>query len=374
MKFPGLDAAATAIIIVDSNRIIRYVNASAENLFNTGSKILLEKPIDSIFINAGVANEIISLASQNDCTFKAIDKTSNIFARPENDNETLDLSSTATPTNLLGPSGFLLEFNTINSQLQKAQQEELMINQNQRNHELIRNLAHEIKNPLGGLRGAAQLLASDTNNKKHQQFTDIIISEADRLQKLLDRLLIPVKIPSIKEFNIHEVVRHVISLVKAEYPEKITFHEEFDVSLPHLKGDREQLLQAILNIVRNASQAVTNTRNLEISTATSQMLNVPTTTVNFGEITISTGIKRQATVLKKIYPLAIDLKIQDNGPGVPEDIKNKIFFPLISGRKGGTGLGLFLAQKLINENLGTINMQSSPGNTVFSILLPVNTT
>ena len=104
------------------------------------------------------------------------------------------------------------------------------------------------------------------------------------------------------------------------------------------------------------------------------MLNVPTTTVNFGEITISTGIKRQATVLKKIYPLAIDLKIQDNGPGIPEDIKNKIFFPLISGRKGGTGLGLFLAQKLINENLGTINMQSSPGNTVFSILLPINTT
>ena len=178
----------------------------------------------------------------------------------------------------------------------------------------------------------------------------------------------------LKVHHIHEVVRHVISLVKAEYPEKITFHEEFDVSLPHLKGDREQLLQAILNIVRNASQAVTNTRNLEISTATSQMLNVPTTTVNFGEITISTGIKRQATVLKKIYPLAIDLKIQDNGPGVPEDIKNKIFFPLISGRKGGTGLGLFLAQKLINENLGTINMQSSPGNTVFSILLPVNTT
>jgi len=374
MKFPGLDAAATAMIIVDFDRIIRYVNASAENLFNTGSKILLEKPVDSIFINAGVVNEIISLASQNDCTFKAIDKTNNIFANPENDNEPLDLSSTATPTNLLGRSGFLLEFHTINSQVQKAQQEELMINQNQRNHELIRNLAHEIKNPLGGLRGAAQLLASDTNNKKHQQFTDIIISEADRLQKLLDRLLIPVKIPSIKEFNIHEVVRHVISLVKAEYPEKITFREEFDVSLPHLKGDREQLLQAILNIVRNASQAVINTKNLELSNATSQMLNVPTTLVNLGEITISTGIKRQATVLKKIYPLAIDLKIQDNGPGVPEDIKNKIFFPLISGRKGGTGLGLFLAQKLINENSGTINMQSSPGNTVFSILLPVNTT
>ena len=299
MKFPGLDAAATAMIIVDFDRIIRYVNASAENLFNTGSKILLEKPIDSIFINAGVVNEIISLASQNDCTFKAIDKTNNIFANPENDNEPLDLSSTATPTNLLGRSGFLLEFHTINSQVQKVQQEELMINQNQRNHELIRNLAHEIKNPLGGLRGAAQLLASDTNNKKHQQFTDIIISEADRLQKLLDRLLIPVKIPSIKEFNIHEVVRHVISLVKAEYPEKITFREEFDVSLPHLKGDREQLLQAILNIVRNASQAVINTKNLELSNATSQMLNVPTTVVNLGEITISTGIKRQATVLKK---------------------------------------------------------------------------
>ena len=182
--------------------------------------------------------------------------------------------------------------------------------------------------------------------------------DLDRLQKLLDRLLIPVKIPSIKEFNIHEVVRHVISLVKAEYPEKITFHEEFDVSLPHLKGDREQLLQAILNIVRNASQAVTNTRNLEISTATSQMLNVPTTTVNFGEITISTGIKRQATVLKKIYPLAIDLKIQDNGPGVPEDIKNKIFFAGVD----------FIDQKLN----GDINITSPTGLKTFYDLSKIN--
>ncbi len=349
MTFPGLDAAATAIILLDSKRIILYANPSAENLFNTSSKTLLNQPINLFFKTPEIINEVISLATKNDCTFKSLDNTHNIYSVRSNDTEPLDLSSTATPTTIGGKPGFLLEFSTLNSQLQKIQKDEQMLNQNQRNHELIRNLAHEIKNPLGGLRGAAQLLASDPKTEKLKQFTDIIIYEADRLQNLLNRLLIPIRLPNIEKFNIHEIVRHVIHLAQAEYPNKITFHEKFDVSLPDLTGDKEQLIQAVLNIVRNASQAV----------------------MPDGQIMISTEIVRKVTILKKMCPLAIRLTILDNGPGIPEEIKSKIFFPLISGRPGGSGLGLFIAQKLINENRGNIVVNSDPGRTMFAIVLPV---
>ncbi len=350
MKFPGLDAAATAIMILDSSRTIRYANPSAENFFNASTKTLLNKAIDSVFIRPNIINEIIGLASENDCTFKSLDQTNNISSITPDENEALDFSAMASPTNILGTPGFLLEFNTVNRQLQKIQRDEQMLNQAKGNHELIRNLAHEIKNPLGGLRGAAQLLASDTADQDTKKFTDVIISEADRLHKLLDRLLIPARLPNIREFNIHEAIRRVTDLTRAEFPKTIAFNENFDVSLPSFIGDKEQIIQAILNIVRNASQAIKRE----------------------GEITIGTEIIRQVTLLKKLYPLAIKIIVQDNGPGIPEEIKNKIFSPLISGRKNGSGLGLFLAQKLVNQNHGAILMQSRPGNTVFSIILPIS--
>ena len=349
MKFSGLDAAATAMMVLDSSRIIRYANPSAENFFNTSTKNLLDKVIDCIFISPNIINEIISLASENDCTFKSLDQTSNILSLKLDDNEVLDFSTMASPTNILGTPGFLLEFNSVNRQLQKIQREEQMLNQARGNHELIRNLAHEIKNPLGGLRGAAQLLASDNRNRDTKKFTDIIISEADRLHKLLDRLLIPAKLPTIQQFNVHEAIRQVTDLTQAEFPKTIEYKENFDVSLPNVIADKEQIIQAILNVVRNASQAIKDT----------------------GKITISTEVIRQVTLLKKLHPLAVKISVRDNGPGIPEEIKGKIFSPLISGRKNGSGLGLFLAQKLINQNQGTVVMQSKPGDTVFSIVLPI---
>ncbi len=349
MNFPGLDAVATPVMIVDITRTIRYVNPSTENLFNISSKTLIDSQLETVFLKPRAIHEIINLAANNHCTFRSICKAKSSLSGVSYDSDDLELSTTATPTDVLGISGFMLEFQIINDQLKKAQQDEQMINQNQRNHELIRNLAHEIRNPLGGLRGAAQLLATDNTNNHAKKCTEIIISEADRLQKLLDRLLVPIKLPTIESFNIHQILRRVKNLVLAEYQDAIKFHEKFDVSIPHLEGDKEQIMQAILNIVQNSAQAISKS----------------------GDITLSTQIERKVSLLKKIYPLAINLKIHDNGPGIPEDIKNKIFFPLISGREGGTGLGLFLAQKLINENQGTVNMTSSPGNTVFSILLPI---
>ena len=349
MKFPGLDAVATAVMILDSESIVRYLNPSAENFFNSSVKRLMGQPISNAFINPKIINEVICLASKNKCSYKALDSTENILSSNRQQAWAAEFSSTATPSDLAGSNGFLLEFNILNRQLQQLQRDEQLFAQNQSNHELLRNLAHEIKNPLGGLKGAAQLLQTETNNKVSKKYTEIIITEAERLQTLLDRLLVPTGMADKSYFTVHEVIRHVADLILAESSNEITIQEKFDVSLPEIRADKEQIIQAILNILKNAVQALKNK----------------------GQIILETRVTRQATILKKLYPLAVEINIYDNGPGVPEEIQGKIFSPLISRREGGNGLGLFIAQKLINENNGKIEVTSKPGDTCFSIFLPL---
>ena len=269
----------------------------------------------------------------------------------------LQLSCTANPVELdgwvEGWRGLLLEFRHIEQQM-KIAREERLLDQSQANRELIRNLAHEIKNPLGGIRGAAQVLERELDRPDLHEYTQVIMKEADRLQLLMDRLLTPHRLPQPAPLNIHEVLERVRSVILAEYPQGITVVRDYDTSLPHLTGDREQLIQAVLNVVRNASQAMHGK----------------------GCITLKTRIARQATLARRRYKQAIQVQISDNGPGIPDDIRDKVFYPLVSGREGGSGLGLTLVQNFVTQHHGTVTFETQPGGTTFTLLLPIqqNTT
>ena len=242
-------------------------------------------------------------------------------------------------------------------QEQQARQdrEERLTDQAQANKELIRNLAHEIKNPLGGIRGAAQLLEMEIEGRGLTEYTQVIIREADRLQSLVDRLLAPHRFPHrVGDVNIHEVCERVRSLVVAEFPRGLKVVRDYDTSIPELRADREQLIQTLLNIAQNACQALAG--RIAAGDAV---------------LTLRTRIARQITFGKQRYRLALELHVIDNGPGVPDSIKDRIFFPLVSGRDGGSGLGLTLAQTFVQQHHGLIECDSVPGRTDFKILIPL---
>ena len=237
----------------------------------------------------------------------------------------------------------------------RQDREERTLGQVQANKELIRNLAHEIKNPLGGIRGAAQLLQMEVNSRELTEYTQVIIHEADRLQALVDRLLAPHRKPHVvSDVNVHEVCERVRSLILAEFPRGLAVLRDYDASIPEFRGDREQLIQAVLNIAHNASQALAERIGL-----------------GDGRIVLRTRVARQVTIGKHRYRLALELHIEDNGPGVPEDIRDRIFYPLVSGREGGSGLGLTLAQTFVQQHMGLIECDSVPGRTVFRIVIPL---
>jgi two-component system nitrogen regulation sensor histidine kinase GlnL len=240
-------------------------------------------------------------------------------------------------------------------QQSRQDREERLIEQAQANKELIRNLAHEIKNPLGGIRGAAQLLQMDLHSKELVEYTQVIIREADRLQSLVDRLLEPHRHAHVvSDVNIHEVCERVRSLILAEFPKGLRVVRDYDTSIPEFRGDREQLIQAVLNIAHNAAQALAE----RIADQTA-------------ELTLRTRVGRQVTFGKQRYKLALELHVIDNGPGIPDDIKDRIFFPLVSGRDGGSGLGLTLTQTFVQQHHGLIECSSEPGRTDFKILIPL---
>lgn len=213
---------------------------------------------------------------------------------------------------------------------------------------LLRQLAHEIRNPLGGIRGAAQLLQAELNGAELTEYTQVIIQEANRLQALMDRWLMPAKRPQIRPLNVHEVLERVRCLLQAEFP-ALEVRRDYDVSLPEVQGDLEQLIQAVLNIARNAAQAVDGQ----------------------GEVVFRSRAVRQVTLAMKRWRLAARLDIIDYGPGIPPQMQERIFFPLVSGREGGSGVGLTLAQSLIQRHEGVIHFTSEPGHTCFSIFLPI---
>jgi two-component system nitrogen regulation sensor histidine kinase GlnL len=247
----------------------------------------------------------------------------------------------------------LIEFRHIEQQLRIAREQQLL-DGTQASRELIRNLAHEIRNPLGGIRGAAQLLARELERPELHDYTGVIMKEVDRLQSLMDRLLTPHRLPKPVPLNIHEALERVRMLIVAEAPLGVSIERDYDVSLPDIVGDMEQIIQALLNVVRNAVQAVQSGRGA-------------------GRVVLRTRVVRQITLARRRYRHAIAIQVIDDGPGIPDAIRDHIFYPLVSGRKDGSGLGLSLAQTFVAQHHGTIEVESQPGHTCFTILLPVET-
>ncbi|NBW01078.1 MAG: PAS domain-containing sensor histidine kinase, partial [Betaproteobacteria bacterium] len=236
------------------------------------------------------------------------------------------------------------------AQQRKADREVHQADLTHANKELLRNLAHEIKNPLGGVRGAAQLLDRELPSDELREYTQVIIKEADRLQGLVDQMLAPHRRLRVMEsVNIHEVCERVRSLMLAEFPSGLVIKRDYDISIPDLRGDREQLIQVVLNVVRNAAEALTGE----------------------GEIVLCSRIARQVTISKKRCRLALDLHVIDNGPGIPEELRERVFYPLVSGRPQGHGLGLTLAQSYVHQHGGLIDVESRPGRTDFLIRIPI---
>ena len=340
----GLELLATAVLILRADRRIAYANPAAENLFEVSRAKLVGQMPQKVFGDCLTLCAAVDKAIATGASYTEQELELGACGKPK-----LHLTCTVSPVE--GPDATLvLEFRHIDQQLKIAREERLN-EQQQANRELIRSLAHEIKNPLGGIRGAAQLLERELERAQLIEYTQVIIGEADRLQSLVNRLLTPHRMPSYRRTNIHELLVRVKGVVQAEFP-AIPIDCDFDISLPEFDADPEQLTQALLNIVKNAAQALHGT------TAGPQ-------------IVLVTRVARGITLAKRRHRLALMVSVNDNGPGVAPAIRDKIFYPLVSGREGGSGLGLTIAQTFVAQHGGNIECDSEPGRTVFTILLPL---
>ncbi|QAU36020.1 nitrogen regulation protein NR(II) [Janthinobacterium sp. 17J80-10] len=342
---------ASAVLILDDDNRIVYANPAAEHLLESSFKALSHHRFTELFQNGEPLGALFRQASENQFADWRQDLTLERVGR-----DALHVHCIISALHRPGMA-ILIELRE-NVQQLKLDREERLLDQSQANKELIRNLAHEIKNPLGGIRGAAQLLElelPERHLKELREYTQVIVKEADRLQTLVDRLLAPHRRPHIVgDVNIHEVFERVRSLILAEFPNGLTIRRDYDLSIPEFRGDNEQLIQAVLNIAHNAAQAL-----------------APRIAAGDAELVFLTRIARQVTLAKVRYRLALDLHIIDNGPGIPTEIQDRIFYPLVSGREGGSGLGLTLAQTFVQQHMGVIECASKPGCTDFRILIPL---
>lgn len=335
---------SVAVMLFNKKLQLEYINPAGEMLFALSAKRINGIHASELFGEDSKINHTLDRAATQGLSMSERELE---IILPDQRKITTDCTFTPI-AEANGQEYILVELQHIDRQL-RISREEHLIAQNEAAHLLLRGLAHEINNPLGGLRGAAQLLAKELGNPDHHEYTDIIIGEADRLQSLLSRLLGPNTRPQKSYANIHKILEHVRTLVLAEAPPGIGIIRDYDPSIPDLYADPNQLIQAVLNIVRNAVQALGAT----------------------GHITLRTRTQRQYTIGAKRYKLVLALSIIDNGPGIPADLLETIFYPMVTGRAEGTGLGLSIAQSLVNQHGGLIECASAPGNTVFTLLLPL---
>jgi two-component system nitrogen regulation sensor histidine kinase GlnL len=332
----------TAVIILNQDLAIVYVNPAAEALLNKSFFRLYDTTAEKIFANTSINNKRLEQLLATGQEFTDSDIVIEL-----NESHRFTAEVTASSVEFDRAPHVLLEFKQIDQQKQIS----LEIFQQQQSiaaRDLIKGLAHEIKNPLGGLRGAAQLLSKEVNHDQ-QEYTSMIIEQADRLTNLVDRLLGPNQLPQMKEQNIHSVLEKVCQVVSYSNEQEIGLLRDYDPSIPFIECDHEKLQQAVLNIVNNAIQAI------EVH----------------NKITLKSRIASNKTIHGKRIRLAVEISIIDNGPGIPSKIQDTLFYPMVSGRSDGTGLGLSISQTLINQHQGKLSCHSRPGHTEFTILLPL---
>jgi len=348
--YAAFDHLATMVAVVGNDGDCVFANASFENVLGLSRRSVQRGSLFDWFVDSQRLRDTVAAVARNEYSTSRLEA---LLKRPG------ALHGEPLPVHVIvnqmdSSPNVVVELVEIEQQT-RQDREQRALGQAQVTKELIRNLAHEIKNPLGGIRGAAQLLEMEVESRELHEYTQVIINEADRLQALVDRLLAPHRKPHVVgDVNVHEVCERVRALIQAEFPRGLEMKRDYDISIPDFRGDREQLIQAVLNIAHNAAQALAER-------------------IAFGDaqITLRTRIARQVTLGKQRYRLALDLHIEDNGPGVPESIRDRIFYPLVSGRDGGSGLGLTLAQTFVQQHLGTVECESEPGKTVFKIVIPL---
>jgi two-component system nitrogen regulation sensor histidine kinase GlnL len=339
--FSGLDCLSTGAMVLDGDNRILYVNPAGETLLGVSGALLVGNLAEQALDRSIELLKAIQTSRSEQETVIEYELEVTVNGHPP-----IRIGCSISPLEQ-PPQAVLVEMRAVDPHLRIARLEQARLQQ-EANRELLRNLAHEIKNPLGGIRGAAQLLEHELPRESLREYTQVIIKESDRLQSLMEQLLTPHRMPRFGAVNIHEVLERVRSLVLAETP-SVTVRRDYDLSLPEIRADAEQLIQATLNIARNAVQAMHGQ----------------------GDIILRTRVARQITLESRRHRLGMRVEIIDNGPGIPDEIREQIFYPLVSGREGGSGLGLAVSQTLVAQNHGTIDCESQPGHTAFSIFLPI---
>ena len=339
-----IDHLATSVLLFDENLHLVSINSAGESLLSMSSKRILGLTPEKIWPNTIFFSDMIRKSFQFVRTRIERGVEMSLINR---DSVKVDCIFTPIVINdeakeiiveLVGVDTFVREMQEFNHQtVQKVA------------NESVQGMAHEIKNPLGGIRGAAQLMEKELDDESLLEYTKIIINESDRLRNFLDRMMAANTYPVRSDTNIHEIIEYVISIIRVESSRNLHIEKDYDPSIPTINADREQLIQAVLNLLRNAVQATTNDER----------------------ILLKTRIKRQITIQNKLNKLAIQLDIIDNGPGIPAEIESGAFYPMVTGHAEGTGLGLSIAQQLIQSHGGIINYERKENNTYFSILFPI---
>lgn len=339
-----LEHMSTAVLVIDDARKICYMNSAAEALFGTSGPRSRGTALSELTFDDG--SDAFTGFNETFETGQSITKRAAEFRLRDGTPMTVDLTASLVPST----NHLIIELQPLNRLLRINRDDHSLFSQ-ETTRKLVRGLAHEVKNPLGGLRGAAQLLERELKDDALTEYTRIIINEADRLTDLVDRMLGPNRRPEIEHVNVHSVLEHVIRLVDAEIPGWIDFERDYDPSLPPIRADEAQIIQAFLNIIRNAGQALEEKRH--------------------PRIVLKTRVVRQFTIGTIRHRMVAQIDIVDNGPGIPTDMIDRIFFPMISGRVDGTGLGLAITQTIVGQHHGVIECRSKPGETCFSVFLPL---
>jgi two-component system nitrogen regulation sensor histidine kinase GlnL len=343
-----LDLLATGVVVLDSQLCVVYANVGAQDLLAVGLNQARGHPITELFEESQALDLLLRRSLERGEPYAGHEISLTSSAK-QGHREPVVIDVTVTPLEGLTGTHLLIELADARTR-QRISRESEMLSRLDGSRLMIRQLAHEIKNPLGGLRGAAQLLDRELHDGSLKEYTAVIINEADRLRALVDSMLGPSRLPQKVSINIHELCEHVFHLLRSEAGAGIAVERDYDPSLPNAQFDRNEVIQALLNVARNALQAVDPAS---------------------GRVILRTRVLTNINIGTVRHRLVANIQVEDNGHGISPELQRSVFYPLVTTRSTGTGLGLAVAQDLVTRHRGIVEFESRPGHTVFSLLLPL---